>query len=109
VGGGEEKIGWGAAGMGAAGASQILGVSGKRQSPAAERGRANQTTDGHTCREVLKVIAKIKAAKNRQTVQSWRSERTGMRGPATRPLIEVFPSNQAETEEYRRICSTFFS
>src|SRR5262249_19062982 len=29
------------------GASQILGVSGKRQSPAAERGRANQTTDGH--------------------------------------------------------------
>jgi hypothetical protein len=30
-----------------------------------------------TCREVLKVIAKIKAAKNRQTVQSWRSERTG--------------------------------
>jgi hypothetical protein len=30
-----------------------------------------------TCREVLKVIAKIKAAKNRQTVQSWRSERIG--------------------------------
>jgi len=47
VGGGEEKIGWGAAGMGAAGTSKMLGASGKRQSPAAERGRANQTTDGH--------------------------------------------------------------
>jgi uncharacterized protein len=33
----------------------------------------------------------------------------GLISTATRPLIEVFPSNQAETEEYRRICSTFFS
>jgi uncharacterized protein len=32
----------------------------------------------------------------------------GLISTATRPLIEVFPSNQAETEEYRRICSTFF-
>jgi hypothetical protein len=28
---------------------------------------------------------------------------------ATRPMIEVFPSNQAETQEYRRIRETFFS
>jgi hypothetical protein len=27
---------------------------------------------------------------------------------ATRPMIEVFPSNQAETEEYRRILKTMF-
>jgi len=33
----------------------------------------------------------------------------GLISTATRPLIEVFPSNQAETEEYRRICSTFFA
>ncbi len=33
----------------------------------------------------------------------------GLISTATRPLIEVFPSNQAETEEYRRICNTFFS
>jgi len=33
----------------------------------------------------------------------------GLISTATRPLIDVFPSNQAETEEYRRICSTFFS
>jgi hypothetical protein len=33
----------------------------------------------------------------------------GLISTATRPLIEVFPSNQIETEEYRRICSTFFS
>ena len=33
----------------------------------------------------------------------------GLISTATRPLIEVFPSNQAETEEYRRICSAFFS
>ena len=31
----------------------------------------------------------------------------GLISTATRPLIEVFPSNQAETEEYRRIYSTF--
>lgn len=33
----------------------------------------------------------------------------GLISTATRPLIEVFPSNQAETEEYRHIRSTFFS
>ncbi|MCP3055757.1 SIR2 family protein [Aurantimonas marianensis] len=33
----------------------------------------------------------------------------GLISTATRPLIEVFPSNQAETEEYRRIRATFFS
>ena len=33
----------------------------------------------------------------------------GLLSTATRPLIEVFPSNQAETEEYRRIRETFFS
>ncbi|MEO8595372.1 MAG: SIR2 family protein [Candidatus Solibacter sp.] len=33
----------------------------------------------------------------------------GLISTATRPLIEVFPSNQAETEEYRRIRDTFFS
>ena len=27
---------------------------------------------------------------------------------ASRPLIEVFPSNQAETEEYRRIVAILF-
>lgn len=27
---------------------------------------------------------------------------------ASRPLIEVFPSNQVKTEEYRRICEAFF-
>jgi hypothetical protein len=32
----------------------------------------------------------------------------GLISTATRSFIEVFPSNQAETEEYRRICSTFF-
>ena len=32
----------------------------------------------------------------------------GLLSTATRPLIEVFPSNQAETEEYRRIRQTFF-
>jgi hypothetical protein len=32
----------------------------------------------------------------------------GLITTATRPLIEVFPSNQAETEEYRRIRDTFF-
>lgn len=32
----------------------------------------------------------------------------GLISTATRPLIEVFPSNQAETEEYRRIRATFF-
>jgi len=33
----------------------------------------------------------------------------GLLSTATRPLIEVFPSNQAETEEYRRIRETFFN
>jgi len=33
----------------------------------------------------------------------------GLIGAATRPLIEVFPSDQSVTEEYRRIQSTFFS
>jgi hypothetical protein len=33
----------------------------------------------------------------------------GLISTATRRLIEVFPSNQAETEEYRRIVSTFFT
>ena len=33
----------------------------------------------------------------------------GLISTATRRLTEVFPSNQAETEEYRRICSTFFA
>ena len=28
---------------------------------------------------------------------------------ATRPMIEVFPSNQPETQEYRRIRETLFS
>jgi len=32
----------------------------------------------------------------------------GLLSTATRPLIEVFPSNQAETQEYRRIRETFF-
>ncbi len=32
----------------------------------------------------------------------------GLISTATRPLVEVFPGNQAETEEYRRICDTFF-
>lgn len=32
----------------------------------------------------------------------------GLISAATRPLIDVFPSNQAETEEYRRIRDTFF-
>ena len=32
----------------------------------------------------------------------------GVLSTATRPLIEVFPSNQAETEEYRRIVKTMF-
>jgi hypothetical protein len=32
----------------------------------------------------------------------------GTLSTATRPLIEVFPSNQAETEEYRRIFKTMF-
>ena len=32
----------------------------------------------------------------------------GLLSTATRPLIEVFPSNQAETEEYRRIRQTCF-
>ncbi len=32
----------------------------------------------------------------------------GLISTATRPLIEVFPSNQAETEEYRRISRSFF-
>ena len=32
----------------------------------------------------------------------------GLISTATRPLIDVFPSNQAETEEYRRIRDTFF-
>ena len=33
----------------------------------------------------------------------------GLIRTATRPLVEVLSSNHAETEEYRRICSTFFS
>jgi len=33
----------------------------------------------------------------------------GLLSTATRPMIEVFPSNQAETQEYRRIQETFFS
>jgi hypothetical protein len=33
----------------------------------------------------------------------------GLISTASRPMIEVFPSNQADTEEYRRICTTFFS
>jgi hypothetical protein len=33
----------------------------------------------------------------------------GLISTATRPLIEVFPSDQAETEEYRRIVATFFA
>jgi hypothetical protein len=32
----------------------------------------------------------------------------GLISTATRPLIEVFPSSQDETEEYRRIRDTFF-
>jgi hypothetical protein len=32
----------------------------------------------------------------------------GLLSIATRPMIEVFPSNQAETEEYRRIRETLF-
>jgi len=32
----------------------------------------------------------------------------GLLSMATRPLVEVFPSNQAETEEYRRIRQTCF-
>ena len=32
----------------------------------------------------------------------------GLLSTATRSMIEVFPSNQAETEEYRRILRTFF-
>jgi hypothetical protein len=32
----------------------------------------------------------------------------GLLSMATRPMIEVFPSNQAETEEYRRIRETLF-
>jgi hypothetical protein len=33
----------------------------------------------------------------------------GLISTATRPFIEVFPSNQAETEEYRRIKDSFFA
>jgi len=33
----------------------------------------------------------------------------GLISTATRLLIEVFFGHHAETEEYRRICSTFFS
>jgi len=33
----------------------------------------------------------------------------GLISTASRPLIEVFPSNQAETEEYRRIRDAFFA
>jgi hypothetical protein len=32
----------------------------------------------------------------------------GLLSTATRPMIEVFPSNQAETYEYRRIQQTLF-
>ena len=32
----------------------------------------------------------------------------GLLSTATRPLLEVFPSNQAETGEYRRILRTMF-
>lgn len=32
----------------------------------------------------------------------------GLLSMASRPMIEVFPSNQSETEEYRRIRQTFF-
>src|SRR5579863_564880 len=32
----------------------------------------------------------------------------GVLSTATRPMIEVFPSSQDETEEYRRICRTLF-
>ena len=34
---------------------------------------------------------------------------SGLLTTATRAMIEVFPSNQAETEEYRRIRETFFA
>ena len=33
----------------------------------------------------------------------------GLLSTASRPLIEIFPSNQSETEEYRRIRETFFN
>jgi hypothetical protein len=48
---------------------------GGRVRPLSEVAQTGRRMD--TYREVLKVIAKIKAAKNRQTVQFWRSERTG--------------------------------
>ena len=32
----------------------------------------------------------------------------GLLSTMSRPTIEVFPSNQAETQEYRRIQETFF-
>ena len=32
----------------------------------------------------------------------------GLLGAMSRPMIEVFPTNQAETQEYRRIQETFF-
>lgn len=33
---------------------------------------------------------------------------SGIISTASRPMIEVFPSNQAKTEEHRRILETFF-
>ncbi len=33
----------------------------------------------------------------------------GLMSTAARSLIEILPSNQGQTEEYHRICSTFFS
>jgi hypothetical protein len=32
----------------------------------------------------------------------------GVLSTASRPMIEVFPSNQAETAEYRRVLETMF-
>lgn len=46
--------------------------------------------------------ARILAAPHGQII--W----NGLISTATRPLIEVFPSNQEVTEEYRRICEAFF-
>lgn len=33
---------------------------------------------------------------------------SGVLSSATRPMMEVFPTNQAETQEYRRILETLF-
>ncbi len=47
--------------------------------------------------------ARVLAAPHGVTI--WRA----LISSASRPLIDVFPSNQAETEEYRRIRDTFFA